>query len=268
MRRAGNRSAVASPIVVDDRVWGAVVASSKSEPLPADSEQRMANFTELVGLVIANAESRAELTASRARVLAAADEARCRIQRDLHDGAQQRVVSTVLALKLARQALGDVPAQAAGLIDEALEHAEGATRELRELAHGILPSALSSGGLRAGIDSLVARVDVPVSAEVTGERLPPALEATAYFIVAEALTNTVKHSCADTAQIAAVVDGGVLRLVVRDDGIGGARSDGGSGLPGLRDRVGALNGELRIESPPGEGTVVAATLPIPASLAA
>jgi signal transduction histidine kinase len=263
-----DHSAVASPIVVDGRLWGALVAASDREPLPADSEQRMSNFTELVGLVTANAESRAELTASRARVMAAADEARRQIQRDLHDGAQQRLVSTVMALKLARQTLGDVPAPAAGLIDEALANAADATRELRELAHGILPSALRSGGLRAGIRELIARVDVPVSAEVTGERLPAALEATAYFIVAEALTNTVKHGHAASAQIAAVVDRGALRLVVRDDGVGGARSEGGSGLPGLRDRVGALNGDLRIESPPGEGTVVAATLPIPAASAA
>jgi signal transduction histidine kinase len=268
LRRVENRSAVASPIVVDGRLWGTVVASSKREPLPAGSEHRMANLSGLVGLVIANAESRAELTASRARVMAAADEARRRIQRDLHDGAQQRLVSTVIALKLARQALGDVPAPAAALLDEALTQAKDATRELRELARGILPSALSSGGLRAGIRALVARVDVPVSVEVTAERLPAALEATAYFIVAEALTNTVKHAHAGSAQIAAVVDRGVLRLVVRDDGVGGARSDGGSGLLGLRDRVGTLNGELRIESPPGEGTVVAATLPIPASVAA
>jgi signal transduction histidine kinase len=268
MRRVGNRSAVASPIVVDDRLWGALVASSNREPLEADSEQRMANFTELVGLVIANAESRAELTASRARVMAAADEARRRIRRDLHDGAQQRLVSTVIALKLARQELGEVPAPADALLDEALAHAEGATRELRELAHGILPSALSSGGLRAGIRALIRRVDLPVSVEVTAERLPAALEATAYFIVAEALTNTVKHAHAGSAQIAAAVDGGVLRLVVRDDGVGGARRDGGSGLLGLRDRVAALNGKLHVESPPGEGTVVAATLPIPASAVA
>jgi signal transduction histidine kinase len=259
--RVGNRSAVASPIVVDDRLWGAMVASSKREPLPADSEHRMANFTELVGLVIANAESRAELTSSRARVIAAADEARRRIQRDLHDGAQQRLVSTVIALKMARQTLGE--GAAAALVDEALANAEGATRELRELAHGILPSALSNGGLRAGVESLVARVDVPVSVEVTAERLPPALEATAYFIVTEALTNTVKHAHATGAHVAAMVDDGVLRLVVRDDGVGGARSDGGSGLLGLRDRVGALNGDLRIQSPPGEGTVVIAWLPVP-----
>jgi signal transduction histidine kinase len=262
MRRAGNRSAVASPIVVGGRLWGAMVASTKRQPLPADTEERMANFTELVGIVIANAESRAELTASRARVVAAGDEARRRIQRDLHDGAQQRLVSTVVALKLARRELADAGGPAVDLVDEALAHAESAHRELRELAHGILPAALSRGGLSAGIEALVSRVDLPVAVEVTAERLPAALEATAYFIVAEALTNAVKHAHAGGARIAAIVDGGMLRLEVRDDGIGGARSNGTPGLLGLRDRAAALNGCLRIDSPPGEGTVIAATLPI------
>jgi signal transduction histidine kinase len=195
-------------------------------------------------------------------VVAAGDEARRRIERDLHDGAQQRLVTTVMTLKQARRELGQATGPVVELIEEALTHAEGANGELRELAHGILPSALSRGGLRAGIDALVARVRLPVSVEVTGERLPAALEATAYFIVAEALTNTVRHARAGRAQIVAVVDGDVLRLAVRDDGIGGARSDGGSGLLGLRDRAAALNGELRLDSPPGNGTVVAATLPI------
>jgi signal transduction histidine kinase len=268
LRRTGNRSAVASPIIVEGRLWGAVVVSTSRAPLPADTEERMANFSELVAIVIANAESRAELTASRARVVAAGDEARRRIQRDLHDGAQQRLVSTVMALKLARRELGDASGRVVELLDEALSHAEGANGELRELAHGILPGALSRGGLRAGIDALVSRVHLPVSVEVTPERLPAALEATAYFIVAEALTNAVRHARAGSAQIAAVVDGGVLRLEVRDDGIGGAGTAGSSGLLGLHDRAAALNGELHVESPPGQGTVVAATLPIVSSKAA
>jgi signal transduction histidine kinase len=268
LRRVENCSAVASPIIVERRLWGAVVASTRRTPLPADTEERMANLTELVGTVIANAESRAELTASRARVVAAADEARRRIQRDLHDGAQQRLVSTVMALKMARWELGDATGPAVELVDEALAHAEGAAAELRELAHGILPAALSRGGLRAGIDALVSRVRLPVSVEVTAERLPAALEATAYFIVAEALTNAVRHARASSAQVAAVVDGDVLRLKVHDDGVGGARSAGSSGLLGLRDRAAALNGELHVASPPGEGTVIAATLPIPAAPAA
>jgi signal transduction histidine kinase len=260
-----DRSAVASPIVVDGSLWGAVVASTRREPLPADTEERMADFTELVGMVIANAEHRAELTASRARVVAAADEARRRIRRDLHDGAQQRLVSTVITLKLARSALRDEAGSAIELIDEALAHAQSANVELRDLAHGILPGVLSTGGLRAAVEVLVARVPLPVSCDVTDRRLPPALEANAYFIVAEALTNAVRHADAASGHIAAVVDGNVLRVEVRDDGVGGARSEESSGLLGLRDRAAALNGELSVDSPPGEGTVVVATLPIPAT---
>jgi signal transduction histidine kinase len=265
LHRVGNRSAVASPVIVDGSLWGALVASTKRDPLAADTEERMANFTDIVGTVIANAETRAELTASRARVVAAADEARRRIERDLHDGAQQRLVSAVLTLKMARQELGDATGPVVELLDEALAHAQGANVELRELAHGILPGALSEAGLRAAIDALVARVRLPVSVDVTSDRLPAALEANAYFILAEALTNAVRHAQATSVQIAAVADGGVLRLEVRDDGIGGARTNGSSGLLGLRDRAAALNGELRLESPPGEGTVVTAMLPIPAS---
>jgi signal transduction histidine kinase len=266
--RVGDRSAVASPILVDGRRWGELVVSTRREPLPADTEERMARFIKLVGLVIANAESRAELTASRARVVAAADEARRRIQRDLHDGAQQRLVSTVVSLKLARLELGGATGPAVDLLNEALAHAESASSELRELAHGIRPAALSRGGLRSGIEALASRISLPVSVDVTPERLPSALEATAYFIVAEALTNAVKHSRATRVEVVAAVDGGVLRLAVRDDGVGGARSAGGSGLLGLRDRAAALDGELHVESPAGAGTVVAATLPVAASQAA
>jgi signal transduction histidine kinase len=223
----------------------------------------VAQFTELVATAIANAESRSELAASRARVVATADETRRRIERDLHDGAQQRLVHTVITLKLARRALGDADGPAVELVEEALEHAERATAELRELAHGILPAALSRGGLRAGVETLVSRMRMPVSVDVTAERLPPALEATAYFVVAEALTNTAKHARANGAHVSAFVEDGALQVEVRDDGVGGARSDASSGLLGLRDRAAALNGELHVESPPGGGTVVAVTLPVP-----
>jgi signal transduction histidine kinase len=154
------------------------------------------------------------------------------------------------------------------LLDEALAHAQAASGELRELAHGILPVALSRGGLRAGIDELVSGVRLPVSVEVAAQRLPVALEETAYFILAEALTNVIRHARATRAHIAAVVDDGVLRLEVRDDGVGGARCGPSSGLLGMRDRAAALNGELHVDSPPGGGTVVAATLPIPQAKAA
>ncbi|MDA0159946.1 GAF domain-containing protein [Solirubrobacter ginsenosidimutans] len=262
--RHPGRSTVASPVMVDGRLWGAVVVSTTRGPLPADAERRMAGFAELVGIVIATAESRAELSASRARVVAAGDDALRRIRRDLHDGAQRGLVNTIVTLTEARKELeaAGVTGPARELVDEALAHARTANYELRELAHGILPSALTRGGLRGGIEALVSRARLPVSVEVTAQRLPPALEATAYFIVAEALTNAVRHAEADEVQICATIDGSVLRVAVRDDGVGGARCDASTGLLGLRDRAAAHNGELRVVSPPGRGTLVAATLPI------
>jgi PAS domain S-box-containing protein len=262
LRELGVRSMIASPIVVDGRLWGTMEMFTNRAPLPRDAQERMESFTELVATAIANADSRAELAASRARLVAAGDEARRRLARDLHDGAQQRLVHTVVTLRLARRAQGDHDGPVAELVAEALEHAELATTELRELAHGILPAALTSGGLRGGIETLVSRVRLPVSVDVTAVRLPPALEATAYFIVAEALTNAVKHARARSARIEIAIDGRDLRLEVRDDGAGGARAGTRSGLVGLYDRAAAMGGRLTVESAPGHGTVIAATLPI------
>jgi signal transduction histidine kinase len=261
----GVRSAVASPILIEGRLWGVIVAGSNLEqPLPADTESRLASFTELVATAVANAESRAEVTASRARIVMAADESRRRIERDLHDGAQQRLVHAVIALKLALHALsnGEVNANAEELVAEALRHAEQANVELRELAHGILPASLTRGGLRAGIDGLVSRVSLPVSIDVSLERLSAAVEATAYFIVSEALTNVVKHARATGARVTARVEGGELRVEIRDDGVGGAQARHSTGLEGLEDRVAALGGRLELDSPRGGGTRVCAVLPV------
>jgi signal transduction histidine kinase len=207
--------------------------------------------------------SQAELRASRARVVAATDESRRRLERDLHDGAQQSLVHTLVTLKLARREIGEDGGEPGKLVDEALGHAERANQDLRELAHGILPAVLARGGLRAGVEALVSRVPVSVSVEVPTERLPSSLEATAYFITAEALTNVVKHAQAGRSEVRATVDGGVLRLEVRDDGRGGATAEGSSGLLGLRDRAEAIGGQLDVDSPPGGGTVVTARLPVP-----
>jgi signal transduction histidine kinase len=206
--------------------------------------------------------SRSDLMASRARVVAAADESRRRIERDIHDGAQQRLVHAVIVLKLARRAIGDDGGEPAKLVDEALDHAQRANVELRELAHGILPGVLRRGGLRAGVEALASRAPLPVSVNVTPERLPESVEATAYFITAEALTNVVKHAQARRAEVEASLDGDVLHLEVRDDGAGGAKVEGSSGLLGLRDRASAVGGELEVESPLGSGTVVVAKLPV------
>jgi signal transduction histidine kinase len=262
-RDLGIRSSVGTPILVESRVWGVVIAGSTVHAtLPPDTEARLASFTELVATAIANAESRAALAASRARIAAAADESRRRIERDLHDGAQQRLVHAVIVLKLAQRALSGGEAQAGELVAEALRHAEEATAELRELAHGILPAALTRGGLRAGVDGLVSRVSVPVSAHVAAERLPASVEATAYFVISEALTNVVKHAHATSASVTARVERGELRVEICDDGVGGARGGPDTGLGGLEDRVSAMDGRIELDSPPGEGTRVRARLPI------
>jgi signal transduction histidine kinase len=203
-----------------------------------------------------------ELRVSRARVMNAADEERRRVVRDLHDGAQQRLVHTVIALKLARRELESRRPDASSLLEEALQHAEHAMVELRELAHGILPSVLTRGGLRAGAEALASRMPLPVRVRVHNGRLPAAVEATAYFVVAEALTNVAKHARAASAEVTARIDDGALRVEVRDDGVGGARPDG-SGLVGLGDRLAVLNGRLRVENPADGGTLVAAAIPIP-----
>ena len=261
-RRAGSVTTVGTPIVVEGRIWGVITASwpSDEEP-PLDAEERLTEFAKLLDSAIANTDSRAQLTASRARVLTAGDEARRRVVRDLHDGAQQRLVHSIVTLTLARKALPADVDQAIDLLDEAIDHTRRGNEELRELARGILPGTLIRGGLAAAIESLVTRSDLPVQVEVLGERLPASIEASAYFIVAEALTNVIKHAGAERATVIARVDGDVLQVVVSDDGAGGADPDG-HGLLGLGDRAAALGGRLSVDSPPGGGTVVTAQLPL------
>jgi predicted ATPase/signal transduction histidine kinase len=256
------RCGVGVPIVVDGQLWGAMVANWVSdEPPAADTEVRMAQFTQLLETAIANADSRDQLTASRARLLTEADQARRRVVRDLHDGAQQRLVHTIVTLKLALRALEQNPDEAAALIADAIEHAQLGNAELRELAHGMLPTALTTGGLRAGLEAVVTRLDLPVKVDLPAERLAAEIEASTYFIVAEALTNVVKHARASRAEVTVRADAGMLRIRVCDDGAGGA-DPRGHGLVGLDDRVTALGGHLTIESPRGGGTTLLATLPL------
>jgi signal transduction histidine kinase len=226
----GVRSSVATPIVVEGRLWGAMIATTNDpEPLPPDTEVRLEHFAELVATAIVNAEAREaiarlaeEQAASRTRLLTAADDARRRVVRDLHDGAQQRLVHSIVTLKLAQRALGETDGEARSLVDEALEQVEQGKVELRELAHGILPSVLTHDGLQAGVETVVSRLGLPVHADITIGRFPAEIEASAYFIIAEALTNVVKHAHATRAEVGARVENGTLLVEVRDDGIGGA----------------------------------------------
>ena len=260
----GIRGAVGTPIVVEGRLWGVMIAASpRPGPLPAGTEERIGRFTELAATAISNIQARSDLAASRARIVAAADDERRRVVRDLHDGAQQRLVHTVITLKAAQRALERGDGDTVELVAEALGQAEDAIDELHELAHGILPSALAHGGLRAGVKALAGRMPLPVEVGVSVGRLPRPVEASAYFVVAEALTNVAKHSRAGRAAVAAHIEDGTLQVRVRDDGVGGARADG-SGLLGLADRLAVLDGRLEVENPADGGTLVAAAIPLAA----
>jgi signal transduction histidine kinase len=223
----------------------------------------MGEFTELLAIAIANADGRAKLTAWRARIVAAADQSRRRVERDLHDGVQQRLVSLTLAL---RRAAKRVPAELPELRDVVSQTAEGlneATEELREIARGIHPAILTQGGLAPALRTLARRSAVPVEVTVENEqRLPEHVEVAAYYVVAEALANAVRHASASSVSIDVASEDGSLRVHVRDDGIGGADPDRGSGLIGLSDRVEALGGSIAVESPPGRGTSLEVVLPV------
>jgi signal transduction histidine kinase len=264
VRAAGLGSGVGAPIVVDGRVWGAaIVGSSQRDPLPADTEARLGDFADLVATAIANAETRAQLTASRARIVSAGDEARRRFERDLHDGAQQRLVSLGLKLRAVEAAvpvdLESVRRQIAEMVDGLVD----VSKDLQDISRGIHPAVLSRGGLAPALKTLARRSTVPVELDLGVEgRLPDSAEVAAYYVVAESLTNAAKHARASEVTVKVDTDGDDLRLSIRDDGAGGADSGRGSGLIGLRDRVEALGGRLLVSSPVGSGTSLVATIPL------
>jgi signal transduction histidine kinase len=261
--REGLRSAVAMPIHVEGRLWGAIAVGSGEGPLPPDTEQRMTQFTDLVATAVANAQNRAELIASRARIVAASDEARRRIERDLHDGAQQHLLALALRLRFAA-----APEESDEIHTEITDVADGlmdVIDELQEISRGIHPAILSSAGLRAALRALGRRSVVPVQMDVRiGGRLPGPVEVGAYYVVSETLTNAAKHANASVVEVDAEASGGALRLRVQDDGVGGADPQQGSGLAGLKDRIEALSGTFSVHSPPGGGTTVSCELPVPA----
>jgi signal transduction histidine kinase len=275
IRARGGRSAVGTPIVVEDRLWGVMIAGSilghplpadteaPLRPLPTDTEARLSSFTELLATAIANAESRTALAASRARIVAAADDARRRIERDLHDATQQRLVSLALELRAAQTA---VPPEL-GALDRELAHiAEGLASmfdELREISHGIHPAILSERGLEPALRTLARRSAVPVALDLhTERRLPEQVEVAAYYVVSEALTNAAKHAHASVVNVELEAHNATVRLAISDDGIGGAAPGPGSGLVGLSDRIEALGGTLQVTSPTGEGTTLVVKIPL------
>ena len=256
-------STVASPIVVDGRLWGVIAVTSESELLPLDTQERLEKFTELVATAIANTETRAELTASRARIVAASDDARRRIERDLHDGAQQRLVSLGLELRMAAESLPIELPELDARLEHVADEIDGVIDDLREMSRGIHPAVLSDGGLGPAIEMLALRAAVPVELELgPPTRFAAQLEVAAYYVVSEALTNTAKHANASRARVVVEEQDGRVCVSIDDDGDGGAELDGGSGLAGLRDRVEALGGSFRVSSPPGHGTIVVVELPL------
>ena len=257
----GFRSSVGVPISVEGRPWGLLlVAYTRDQQLPADTEARLASFTELVATAVANADSRAQLMASRARIVAAADETRRRIERDLHDGIQQQLVSLILDL---RQVQAAVPPGVQGSLSRIAERVTGVFDQVREISHGIHPAILSEQGLSPALKGLARRSAVPVELDLrTGRRLPDHVEVAAYYAVSEALTNAAKHARASAVHVELDAPDATLRLAIRDDGIGGADPAEGSGLTGFRDRIEAVGGTLDVTSPARSGTTLLIKIPV------
>ena len=257
----GFRSSVGVPISVEGRPWGLIlVAYTRDQQLPADTEARLASFTELVATAIANADSRAELVASRARIVAAADEARRRIERDLHDGTQQQLVTLILDLQ---QVQAEAPPGQQGSLSRIADRVTDVLDQVREISRGIHPSILSELGLTRALKALARRSAVPVELDLrTGQRLPDHVEVAAYYAVSEALANVAKHARASAVHVELDTPDATLRLAVRDDGIGGADPARGSGLTGLRDRIEAVGGTLDVTSPAEGGTTLLIKIPV------
>ncbi|MDX6408335.1 MAG: hypothetical protein QOE13_1406 [Gaiellaceae bacterium] len=263
VRDLGIRSSVAAPIVVERALWGAIIVGTMRSRFPDGTEQRLEEFTELAATAIANAEGRSELAASRARIVAASDETRRRIERDLHDGTQQRLVSLSLELRLADSRVPAELVEPRRTIGRVARELDDVIEGLREISRGIHPAILSEGGLGPALRTLARRSAIPVRLEAgIDQRLVEPIEVAAYYVVSEALANATKHANASLVEVEAGIRDGSLRLSIRDDGTGGADPARGSGLLGLRDRVEALGGSIQISSPVGRGTLVVVELPL------
>jgi signal transduction histidine kinase len=265
LRSAGYRAAVAAPVSLAGRSWGALAAATASdEPLPEGLERRLCDFADLVGQALANADARERLAASRAELVAVSDAERRRLERNLHDGAQQRLVSVALGLSMVDAKLEDDPGTARELLSDTQDDLTRGLEELRELARGLHPALLTERGLGPALDALLTRAPVPVEIEeLPEERLTAPVEAAAYYVVAEAITNVAKYAHASRATVSISRSDGCATVTVCDDGVGGADPAGGSGLRGLAARVEALSGRLDVDSPPERGTCIRAEIPYP-----
>jgi signal transduction histidine kinase len=263
VRDVSIRSAIGAPIVVAGALWGVIIIGTEVEHFPDGTENRLEEFTELAATAIANAESRSELAASRARIVAASDETRRRIERDLHDGTQQRLVTLGMHLRLAESTVPPDLDETSRAIGQIAGELERVIDELREISRGIHPAILSEGGLGPALRTLARRSAIPIElGRVVDDRLPEPIEVAAYYVISEAHTNATKHANASRVVIEAAARDSTLRLSIRDDGAGGADPREGSGLVGLRDRVEALGGSIEISSPAGRGTDVVVELPL------
>jgi signal transduction histidine kinase len=255
---------IAAPVIVQASLVGALTASRPAgEMFPAGAEIRLRSFADLAAQSMTNERAQAELRASRARIVQTADETRRKLERNLHDGAQQRLVSLSVTLRLAAATLKTSPDDAGALLAEASEELAQALEELRDLARGLHPAMLSERGLGPALESLAGRTPLPVEiANDLEERLPEPVEAAVYYVVSESLTNVVKHAAASQVEVRVASDGETAVVEVADDGAGGASLETGTGLCGLADRVEALGGTFALESAPGAGTTIRAALPL------
>ena len=263
-REAGYRSSVAAPITAAGRLWGALfVFSASPNYFPSDAQQRLADFTNLVALALESAEAHDQLAASRARIVEASVAERRRLERNLHDGAQQRLVTLAVHLRIAQECLPDDPAAAEAMLAGVGEELKLALEELRELARGLHPAVLTDRGLEPALQSLANRAPFPVAiVGIPPERLPEAVEAGIYYVVAESLTNAAKHAGASEARVEMTTTDHTVVVEIRDNGSGGATLTDGTGIQGLADRVEALGGRFELQSPAGAGTKVRAELPL------
>jgi signal transduction histidine kinase len=264
VRSGATSASVAAPVIVGGRLWGALVASTRErDGLPEDTERRLCDFAELVAQALANADARDKLAASRARLVEVGDAERQRLERNLHDGAQQQLVALALHLRLVDARIGTDADAARRDLAAAREQLDHALSDLRELARGIHPAVLTDRGLKPAVEALVNRAPVPMEvADIPDIRLPEPVETAAYYLIAEAVTNVAKYAQATHVAVSVRPEDGNLVVRVSDDGVGGADPAAGTGLRGLGDRVEALHGRLRIDSPRGGGTRISAEIPI------